>query len=393
MNKQDIVIVAAKRTPMGAFQGSLSKLSATDLGAASIKGAVDFAGIEPDLVDEVYMGCVLPAGVGQAPARQAALGAGLPESTLTTTVNKVCGSGMKTMMMAADQLKLDSTKVVVAGGMESMTNAPYMLQKAREGYRMGHDQIYDHMFLDGLQDAYDHKSMGVHAQQTANEYKLTRERLDDFALLSLERSNQAIEKGWFKPELVPVTIAHRKGDIVVTEDECPSKARPEKIPQLRPAFDKEGTLTAANSSAIADGASALMLTTATKAEELGLKPLAKIVDYTAHAQTPSSFTCAPLTAMRNLLDANNLKPVDIDCLEINEAFASVPLMAIDEIGFTHDQINTAGGACALGHPLGSSGSRIIVTLIHNLIRQKQSLGLASLCIGGGEATACLIELV
>jgi len=393
MNKQDIVIVAAKRTPMGAFQGAFSRVSAVDLGAASIKAAVKEAKLSTSSVDEVYMGCVLPAGLGQAPARQAALAAGLAESTLSTTVNKVCGSGMKAMMMAADQLRLGQAELIVAGGMESMTNAPYLLQKARGGYRMGHDTTYDHMFLDGLEDAYDQQSMGVHAQNTANEYKLSRERLDDFALESLNRSNQAIENGWFKAEITPVTIENRKGDIVVEDDECPSQARPEKIPKLRPVFAKDGTLTAANSSAIADGASALVMTTAEKAEELGIKPIARLVDYTAHAQTPSSFTCAPLTAMKNLLTNNQLKASDIDCVEINEAFASVPLMAMDELGFTVEQVNIAGGACAIGHPLGSSGSRIIVTLIHNLIRQKQKLGLASLCIGGGEATACLIELL
>ena len=388
----DIVIVAAKRTPMGSFQGGLAAVSATELGATAIQGAVDEVGIDTHDIDEVYMGCVLAAGLGQAPARQAAIKAGLQESTPATTINKVCGSGMKAIMLAADQLQLNRANLVIAGGMESMSNAPYVLKKARAGYRMGHDQLYDHMFVDGLEDAYSGDSMGVHAQATADEHGLTREALDNFALASLKRARHAIEHQWFHREITPVTIQHRRGDSRIDTDEQPGLVKPEKIPTLRPAFTPDGTITAANASSIADGASALMLTRNDQASALKLKPIARIVDYTAYAQAPSRFTCAPIGAINVLLERQQLHASDIDLVEINEAFATVPLLAMNAIGFTAEQTNIAGGACALGHPLGSSGSRIVVTLLHNLIRENKKRGLAAACIGGGEATAILVEL-
>ena len=390
---KDIVIVAAQRTPMGGLQGSLSAVSATELGSVAIASAMEKASIQSDWVDEVYMGNVLGAGLGQAPARQAALGATLGDNIPCTTINKVCGSGMKAVMQAADQIKAGNADVVVAGGMESMSNAPYMLDKARSGYRFGNSEIYDHMFLDGLQDAYSGSAMGVHAQTTADEYKLSREAMDEFALSSLSRAQNAIEQGWFNDEIAPVTIKSRKGETVVDTDEQPGQARPDKIPNLRPAFAKDGTITAANASSISDGASALIIMEAEKVIELDVKPIARIIDYTTHAQEPSTFTCAPIGAMKTLLDRQKLKPSDIDLVEINEAFAMVTMLGMQEIGFSSEQTNISGGACALGHPLGSSGSRILVTLIHNLIRTGGRRGLASLCIGGGEGTACLIELV
>lgn len=390
---QEIVIVAAKRTPMGGFQGSLSALSATEIGAAAIKAAVEQAGLKPEQVDEVYMGCVLPAGLGQAPARQASLKAGLPESTPCTTVNKVCGSGMKTVMLAADQLKAGFDGVIMAGGMESMSNAPYFTEKARAGFRMGHQKIYDHMFTDGLEDAYDGNAMGVHAQRTADEFKIDRTAMDDFAIRSLSRANMAIDNGWFKDEIAPVTIESRKGTTVVEHDEQPGMARPDKIPQLRPAFAKDGTITAANSSSISDGASALLVTTAEKARAMGLKPIAKIVDYSTHAQAPSTFTCAPIGAIQKIFNKQGISASDIDLFEINEAFAMVTMLAMQELGLDPEKTNISGGACALGHPLGSSGSRILVTLLHNLLRTGGKRGLASLCIGGGEGTAMLVELL
>lgn len=390
---QEIVIVAAKRTPMGGFQGALSSVTAPELGAEAIKGAVNSAGLDAAQIDEVYMGCVLPAGLGQAPARQAALKAGLPESTPCSTLNKVCGSGMKTVMMAADQLKAGFDGIIVAGGMESMTNAPYILEKARAGYRMGHQKVIDHMFLDGLEDAYDANAMGVHAQRTADEFGIKREEMDDFAIRSLSRANTAIENGWFKDEIVSVEVKSRKGTVVVEHDEQPGQARPDKIPSLRPAFAKDGTITAANSSSISDGASALVVTTAEKAKAMGLTPIAKIVDYSTHAQAPSTFTCAPIGAVNKILERQNLKASDLDLVEVNEAFAMVSMLAMKEVGFTAEQTNISGGACALGHPLGSSGSRIIVTLLHNLKRTGGKKGLATLCIGGGEGTAMLVEML
>lgn len=388
----DIVIVAGKRTPMGAFQGSLAAVSAIELGATAIQATLNHTAISPEQVDEIYMGCVLSAGLGQAPARQAAIKAGIHEHTPCTTINKVCGSGMKSIMLAADQLKLQRASIIIAGGMESMSNAPYLLLKARGGYRMGNDQLYDHMFLEGLQDAYSGDSMGVHAQATANEHQLTREAMDNFSLRSLKRAQNAIDQGWFQSEITPVRIKNRKGDTLFDTDEQPSLAKPEKIPSLRPAFSSDGTITAANASSISDGASAVMLTTQEQAIAFKLNPMAKIIDYTTHAQAPSTFTCAPIGAIKKLLARQQLQTSDIDLVEINEAFATVPLMAMDALGFTPEQVNIVGGACALGHPLGSSGSRIVVTLLHNLIRENKKRGLAAACIGGGEATAILVEL-
>ncbi len=388
---KDIVIVAAKRTPMGGFQGSLSSLSATDLGAAAIKASLEFTGLTSEHIQDVLMGCVLPAGLGQAPARQAALGAGLSDSVPATTVNKVCGSGMKTVMLAADQMRAGDIDVAIAGGMESMSNAPYLMSKARSGYRMGHQQVYDHMFLDGLEDAYDGRAMGVHAQATADEFKLTREAMDEFAIRSLSRAQQAIEKGWFKDEITALTISDRKGDTLVEHDEQPGLARPDKIPNLRPAFSKEGTITAANSSSISDGAAALTLMTRAKAEQLGLQPLATIRSYASHAQKPSTFTCAPIGAMNKALEKAGWRNTDVELAEINEAFAMVTMLGMQEVGLSADITNVTGGACALGHPLGCSGARLIVTLLHNMIRLDQRKGMAALCIGGGEGTAICIE--
>ena len=388
---KDIVIVAAKRTPMGGFQGSLSSLSATDLGAAAIKANLEFTGLTSEHIQDVLMGCVLPAGLGQAPARQAALGAGLRDSVPATTVNKVCGSGMKTVMLAADQMRAGDIDVAIAGGMESMSNAPYLMSKARSGYRMGHQQVYDHMFLDGLEDAYDGRAMGVHAQATADEFKLTREAMDDFAIRSLSRAQQAIEKGWFKDEITALTISDRKGDTLVEHDEQPGLARPDKIPNLRPAFSKEGTITAANSSSISDGAAALTLMTRAKAEQLGLQPLATIRSYASHAQKPSTFTCAPIGAMNKALEKAGWRNTDVELAEINEAFAMVTMLGMQEVGLSADITNVTGGACALGHPLGCSGARLIVTLLHNMIRLDRRKGMAALCIGGGEGTAICIE--
>lgn len=388
---KDIVIVAAKRTPLGGFQGAFSSLAATDLGAVAIGSAVAESGLASDRIDDVYMGCVLPAGLKQAPARQAALGAGLPKQTPATTVNKVCGSGMKAVMLAADQIKAGSANVVVAGGMESMSNAPYLTEKARSGFRMGHQSIYDHMFLDGLEDAYDGKAMGVHAQTMADQRGITREQMDEYALESLRRANEAIENGWFAKEIAPVTVVTRKGESLVENDEQPTLAKPEKIPQLRPAFAKEGTITAANASSISDGAAALILMSREQAESQGLPILAEIKSYASHAQEPAEFTCAPIGAMNQALDSAGWSAADVEVAEINEAFAMVTMLGMQDVGLSHEITNVSGGACALGHPLGCSGARIIVTLIHNMIRLNKSKGLAALCIGGGEATAICLE--
>ena len=389
----EVVIVSAMRTPMGGLQGCFANLSAPQLGAVAIDACLDNISLDKASVNEVYMGNVLSAALGQAPARQAAIGAGIPDSVPTTTLNKVCGSGMKAVMIAADQIKLGTAEIAVAGGMESMSNAPYMLKNARAGYRLGNNEIYDHMFLDGLQDAYSAKAMGVHAQETADEYKLSREDMDAYAISSLDRALAAIENGWFDAEIAPVTLKTRKGEEIIATDEQPQQAKPEKIPNLRPAFSKDGSITAANASSISDGASALVLMSKEKAVQLGLKVLAKVVDYTSHAQAPSTFTCAPIGAMKALLERNSLTPNDIDLVEINEAFAMVAMLGTQEVGFDKDRVNITGGACSLGHPLGSSGSRILVTLIHNLIRTGKKRGMASLCIGGGEGTACIIETV
>ena len=390
---QEIVIVAAKRTPMGGFQGSLSGVTSPSLAATAIKALLADTQVAPDKVDEVLMGCVLPAGLGQAPARQATLGAGLPLSVGATTVNKVCGSGMKTVMLAHDLLKAGSAKLVVAGGMESMSQAPYLLDKARSGMRMGHGKVLDHMFLDGLEDAYTGGAMGTFAQKTADEYGLTREQMDAFALSSLEKANAAINSGAFKAEIVPVTVSDRRGDVTIDTDEQPGNARPEKIPALRPAFAKDGTITAANSSSISDGAAALMLTTRANAEQLGLTVLATIKGHTTHAQEPSLFTTAPVGAMAKLLSNVGWSKDEVDLFEINEAFAMVAMLAMREHGLDHAKVNIYGGACAQGHPVGSTGSRIIITLINALQQTGGKRGVASLCIGGGEATAVAIELV
>ncbi|MGS0674460.1 acetyl-CoA C-acyltransferase [Shewanella sp. 0m-4] len=389
---QDIVIVAAKRTPMGGFQGALSSVTSPKLAATAIKGLMQQSGLAGGLVDEVLMGCVLPAGLGQAPARQATLGAELPLSVGATTVNKVCGSGMKTVMLAHDLIKAGSANVVIAGGMESMSQAPYLLDNARGGMRMGHGKVLDHMFLDGLEDAYTGGAMGTFAQNTADDFKLTREQMDSFALSSLEKANSAINSGAFIDEITPVTVANRRGDIVVDTDEQPGNARPDKIPTLRPAFAKDGTITAANSSSISDGAAALMLMTRAQANELGLDVMATIKGHTTHAQQPSMFTTAPVGAMNKLLDKVSWAQEDVDLYEINEAFAMVTMLAISELGLDGNKVNVNGGACALGHPIGCSGARVLVTLIYALKARGLKRGVASLCIGGGEATAMAIEL-
>ncbi|MDR6963490.1 thiolase family protein [Shewanella putrefaciens] len=389
---QDIVIVAAKRTPMGGFQGSLSSVTSPALAATAIKGLLVETQLAGEHVDEVLMGCVLPAGLGQAPARQATLGAGLPLSVGATTVNKVCGSGMKTVMLAHDLIKAGSAKVVIAGGMESMSQAPYLLDKARSGMRMGHGKMLDHMFLDGLEDAYTGGAMGTFAQKTADEYGITREQMDAFALSSLEKANAAINSGAFKAEITPVTVSDRRGDVTVDTDEQPGNARPEKIPTLRPAFSKDGTITAANSSSISDGAAALMLTSRGEAERLGLTVLATIKGHTTHAQEPSLFTTAPVGAMAKLLANVGWSMDEVDLFEINEAFAMVTMLAVSELGLDVAKVNVNGGACALGHPIGCSGSRLLVTLIHALKARSLKRGVASLCIGGGEATAMAIEV-
>lgn len=389
---QDIVIVAAKRTPMGGFQGSLSSVASPTLAATAIKGLLAETQLAGEHVDEVLMGCVLPAGLGQAPARQATLGAGLPLSVGATTVNKVCGSGMKTVMLAHDLIKAGSAKVVIAGGMESMSQAPYLLDKARSGMRMGHGKVLDHMFLDGLEDAYTGGAMGTFAQKTADDFGITREQMDAFALSSLEKANAAINSGAFKAEITPVTVSERRGDVTVDTDEQPGNARPEKIPTLRPAFTKDGTITAANSSSISDGAAALMLTSRGEAERLGLTVLATIKGHTTHAQEPSLFTTAPVGAMAKLLANVGWSTDEVDLFEINEAFAMVTMLAVSELGLDVAKVNVNGGACALGHPIGCSGSRLLVTLIHALKARGLKRGVASLCIGGGEATAMAIEV-
>ncbi len=389
-DQSNIVIVSAARTPMGAFQGSLARVSAPELGAVAIKAAVEISGIESSSVSEVYMGCVLPAGCKQSPARQAARGAGLPDSTCTTTVNKVCGSGMKTVMMAADQLKLGETDVAVAGGMESMSNVPYLLDKARSGMRLGHGEVKDHMFTDGLEDAYAGHAMGVFAEQTATRFEASREAMDDYALESLARAQNAIAENLFADEVVPVEVPRGEP---VTVDEQPGKARPEKIRQLRPAFDKNGSVTAANSSSISDGAAALVLMREEDAAEQGLKPLARIKGYQSHAQLPAEFTIAPIGAVEKLLAKVGWQADDVDLYEINEAFAVVSMVCMQQLGVDHSKVNVNGGACALGHPLGASGARIIVTLLHALKRSGGKKGIASLCIGGGEATAIAVEMV
>lgn len=390
MTKTSVVIVSAKRTPAGAFQGELSGCKATELGATAIKAAL--AGKDCH-VDEVMMGCVLPAGLGQAPARQAALGAGLSQETPCVTVNKMCGSGMKAIMMGHDSLLAGTNKIVVAGGLESMSNAPYLLDKARSGYRMGHGKVIDHMFMDGLEDAYEHKLMGVYAEETAEKYQFTRDAQDKFAITSLQRAQKATNDGTFADEIVAVTCRAGKQEMTVTQDESPRKANLEKIPTLKPAFKEGGTVTAANSSSISDGAAAVLMMTEVMAEKNGFTPLARIVGHASHAHAPQWFTTAPVKAIQNLFDQQGWKAKDVDLYEINEAFAVVTMAAMKEHSLPHDIVNIYGGACALGHPIGASGARIVVTLLNALRKTGQKRGVASLCIGGGEATALGIELI
>lgn len=389
----DIVILNGARTAMGGFQGSLSSVTAPELGAVTIKEAISRSGLQPADIEEVIMGCVLPAGLKQGPARQAMRKAGLPDSTGAVTINKLCGSGMKAVMQAADMIKAGSANFVVAGGMESMTNAPYVLPKARGGYRMGHGEIKDHMFFDGLEDAETGRLMGSFAQDTANTKGYTREQMDDFAIRSLRRAQTAITEGYFNDEIVPVTVSTRKGDVIVDKDEQPFNANIDKIPTLRPAFAKDGTITAANASSISDGASALVISSSEQAHAKGLNPLAKIVAYASNSQHPSEFTIAPVGAIQKVLDKTGWNVEEVDLWEINEAFAMVTMCPIDEFKLDPEKVNINGGACALGHPVGSTGSRIILTLIHALKRTGGKRGIAALCIGGGEATAVAIELI
>jgi len=391
---ENIVITAIARTPMGGFQGVLSGASAPELGAAAIRAAVERSGLQGEDIDEVIMGCVLPAGQGQAPARQASLGAGLPLATGCTTINKMCGSGMKAAMFAHDMLQAGSNRVMVAGGLESMTNAPYLLTKARGGMRMGHGQVYDHMFLDGLEDAYDKgKLMGVFAEATADKYGFTRAQQDEFAIASLKRAQAAIRSGAFADEITPVVISGRKGEVTVDTDEQPFAAAIDKIPQLRPAFRADGTVTAANSSSISDGAAALVMMGEAEAARRGIEPLAVIRAQASHAQEPAWFTTAPVGALKKVLEAANWSSDEVDLYEINEAFAVVTMAAMTDLGLDHARVNVNGGACALGHPVGASGARIMVTLINALKRRGLKKGVAGLCIGGGEATAVALELL
>ena len=392
--RDPIVLLSIARTPMGGMQGALADASATDLGAVAIKAALERAGVAGEDVDRVYMGCVLSAGLGQGPARQATIKAGLPKSAQASMVNKLCGSGMQTVIMGAEALASGGADMIVAGGMESMTNAPYLLKKHRSGARIGHDTAYDHMFLDGLEDAYQAgTAMGAFAQDTANAYGLTREEMDAYAIESLARANAAIANGAFTAEIAPVTVTTRAGDVTVDTDEAPGKGRPEKIPSLRAAFAKDGTITAASSSSISDGAAAVVLTRASVAAAKGLKPVATIVAMSAHSQEPKDFTTAPVGAIRTLLDKTGWSVADVDLWEVNEAFACVTMFAMRDIGIPHEVVNVNGGATALGHPIGASGARIIVTLVAALQARGLKRGIASLCIGGGEATAIAVELV
>ncbi|WP_445990260.1 acetyl-CoA C-acyltransferase [Chromobacterium haemolyticum] len=394
MQQQDIVIVGMARTAMGGFQGALAAKTAAELGAGAIQAAVERAGVPAADIDEAIVGCVLPAGQGQAPARQAALGAGLPLAVNCTTVNKMCGSGMKAAMLAHDLLRAGSARVMVAGGMESMSNAPYLMTKARAGLRLGHGEIKDHMFLDGLEDAYDKgKLMGVFAEWCAEKYGFSREAQDAFAIASLNRAQAAIRDGLFRDEITPVTVSGRGGEQVVDTDEQPLKANVDKIPTLKPAFKKDGTVTPANASSISDGAAALVLMTAEEAARRGLRPLARIVGHATHAQEPGWFTTAPVEAIRKLLAQAGWSAGDVDLYEINEAFAVVTMAAMHDLGLPHDKVNVHGGACALGHPIGASGARIIITLLSALRQRGGKRGVASLCIGGGEATAMALELL
>ncbi|MBP6382417.1 MAG: thiolase family protein [Pseudomonadales bacterium] len=393
MDDSTVVIAGAARTAMGGMNGALSGMSGVQLGAEAIRAALARSGVAPEAIDEVIMGCVLPAGLKQGPARQAAIAAGIPESAGATTINKLCGSGMQAVIFAHDQLKVGTNNIMVAGGMESMSNAPHMLLGARQGIRLGHAELRDHMFHDGLEDAYTGRAMGSFAQETANERGITREQMDAFAIQSLTRARNAIEKGLLKDEIVPVTVKGRKGDTVVDTDEQPLSAKPDKIPQLKAAFARDGTITAANSSSISDGGSALVLTTAAQAARLGLKPMARIVAHSRHSHEPNLFTTAPVFAMQKLFARTGWSASDVDLFEINEAFAMVTMMAIRDLGLDEAKVNVHGGACAMGHPIGSSGSRIMVSLMYALKHYGKQRGVASLCIGGGEATAVAIEML
>ncbi|MEH6579386.1 MAG: acetyl-CoA C-acyltransferase [Amphritea sp.] len=391
--QDSIVIVAATRTPMGGLMGALSDTRSPQLGATAIKAAIERSGLKAADVDQVIMGCVLPAALGQAPARQAALGADLPLSAGCVTINKMCGSGMKAVMDAHDQIKAGTSSVMVAGGMENMSQSPYLLPKGRGGMRMGHSQVLDSMFFDGLEDAYEGGLMGTFAQATADSFGVSREAMDNFAIESLKRANKAIAAGWFENEIAPVSIKTRNSEELISIDEQPGKANPEKIPQLRPAFKKDGTVTAANSSSISDGAAALVLMRESEAKARGLAPLARIAGHMTHAQKPADFSIAPILSIQKLLDKVNWNSDDVDLYEINEAFAVVTILATQKLELDPAKVNIHGGACALGHPIGCSGARILVTLIHALKRLGKQRGVASLCIGGGEATAVAIEIV
>lgn len=393
MSQDYVVIVNGARTPMGGFQGALSSVTAPQLGAISIKEAVARAGLKPEDIQEVIFGCVLPGGLKQGPARQAALDAGLPTSTGATTINKLCGSGMKATMLAHDLIKAGTNKIMVSGGMESMTNAPYLLTKARGGFRLGHGEIKDHMFLDGLEDAKTGRAMGSFAQEVADKNGITRADMDAYAIESLKRAQKAIADGSFEAEIVPVAVAGRGGETLVKDDEQPLSAKPEKIPGLKPVFKADGTITAANSSSISDGASALVLMLESEAKARGLQPLARIIGHSTQSQHPSEFTLAPVGALTNLFNKIGWKAEDVDLFEINEAFAMVTMLAMQKHNLPHEKVNVHGGACALGHPIGSSGSRIILTLIHALKKYGKKRGVASLCIGGGEATAMAVEII
>lgn len=393
MSDHDVVIVSAQRTPIGAFQGALAPVTAPQLGSTAIKGALQAAGVKPADIQEVIMGNVLSAGLGQAPARQAALGAGLLPGTPTTTINKMCGSGLKAVMLAADQIRNGDIEVAVAGGIESMTNAPYLLPKARSGYRMGHGEILDHMLYDGLQSPWDGKSMGCFADATAARYNFTRAQQDAFAAESVRRAMRALEAGDFDHEVTPITVKSRKGEVVVSRDETPATCSIEKIPSLKPAFGKDGTVTAASSSSISDGAAAVVLMSGAAAKARGLKPLARVLAYASHSLEPEWFTLAPVGAINKTLSKLGWRPHDADLYEINEAFAVVTMATMRDVDIDHGRVNVNGGACALGHPIGATGARILTTLVHALHRRSAKRGIASLCIGGGEAVAVAVEVV
>jgi acetyl-CoA C-acetyltransferase len=393
MSDHDVVIVAAKRTPIGAFQGALAPVTAPQLGSAAIRAAIEAAGLQGGDIQEVIMGCVLSAGLGQAPARQAALGAGIPVSTPATTINKMCGSGLKAVMMASDQIRAGDTEIVLAGGLESMTNAPYLLLKARGGYRMGHGELLDHMFYDGLQSPFDGKAMGCFADATASKYNFTRAAQDAYAAESVRRAVRAVESGEFDAEITPVTVKTRKGETVVARDETPGTCDLNKISTLKPAFGKDGTVTAASSSSISDGAAALVVMSGAAAKARGLKPLARVLAYSSQAQEPEWFTTAPVGAIKKTLAKLGWRPHDADLYEINEAFATVPMAVMHDLDIDHARVNVGGGACALGHPIGATGARILTTLLYALRRKGGKRGIASLCIGGGEAVALAVEMI